>query len=267
MKKTIFVSMLLLLLTAVCMAQTPDYTFNPNLSPIKYGVEFFTEEGHGSHRAVVEVKEPSRAVLAHLEWRRHDTDPDSKGVVVENAKGQVVNSASFNVTDMTGDVVFQADTPGKYYIYYMPFYPTHSYFIEKSEYFSPVSKADKGWLSNNALDGDTVDLSGFPKAEQIEIQSKDDFNSFYPMEVPASDEEIAQMTKNITTPYMVFAEDRLFQIRMKKNVPYKWYKSGEVTSFTGTAQPNEIYTFQIGVYALEDIEGLTVEASDFGSIK
>ncbi|MBQ7256779.1 MAG: hypothetical protein IJS60_03700, partial [Abditibacteriota bacterium] len=168
---------------------------------------------------------------------------------------------------MTGDVVFQANEPGLYYIYFMPYNPSSSYSVERSEYFSPLSKADKGWLSKYSLDGDTVDLSGLPQAEQIEIQSRDEFNSFYPMEVPASDEEIAQMTKNITTPYMVFAEDRLFQIRMKKNIPYKWYKSGEVTSFTGTAQPNEIYTFQIGVYALEDIEGLTVEASDFGSIK
>ncbi|MBQ7256778.1 MAG: hypothetical protein IJS60_03695 [Abditibacteriota bacterium] len=84
MKKIIFISVLLLLLGAMSMAQAPDYTFNPNLSPVKYGVEWFTEVGHGNHRAVVEAKEPYEAVLAHLEWRRHDNNPDIKGVVVEN---------------------------------------------------------------------------------------------------------------------------------------------------------------------------------------
>lgn len=266
MKNKSFFILLFILLSVGSFAISPidvspkmDYSFNPILSPVKYGVEFFKEENHGNHRAVVIVDKPNSVVYAPIEWRRHDENPKSKGIIVENDQGQVVPSMGLNISQMTGDILFKAKTSGKYYIYFMPYIPSSVYSQLKAEYLNPPT--DEKWFNENKLD--KIDLNKYPKANQIEIQSRDTFNSMYFMEVPASGEEVALLEKTNAFPYMIFAEDRLNHIKMKKNVPYKWYKSGEVTSFQGIAQPNEIYTFQIGIYAKEDLNDLTIVPSDF----
>jgi len=260
------------LVATLAYAQNVDYSFNPNLSPIKYGIGSFTENGHGNHRVVVNVSAPSDAVLARVEWRRRDVKPEDKGIIVENPNGKIVNSKAFNVKDLDGDVVFEAKTAGNYYIYYLPYTPSSAPFIEKSDYYSPVSKADANWLLNNKIDKDTVGesiLNSFSKAKQIEVQARDAFNSMYPMEVPVTDKELAKLNKNFeSSPFLVFAEDRLFQIRMLNTVPYKWYKSGEVLDFKGKANPNEIYTFQIGLYAnKQDLKNVKLKISDLKGAK
>ncbi|MBQ0104497.1 MAG: hypothetical protein KBT47_00495, partial [Armatimonadetes bacterium] len=86
----------------------------------------------------------------------------------------------------------------------------------------------------------------------------------YPMEIPVTAQEKAELLSDNPNPYLIFCEDRLFQIKMLDEIPYKWYKSGEVPFFEGSSQPGEIYAFQIGIYAKDkDIEGLTVLSSDF----
>lgn len=259
MKKLLLI-FILFLQFALCFAQKTDYKFNPDLSPIKYGVEFFTEMEHGNHRAVVACDRPGECVLAHIEWRRHDDNPASKGIIVENSNGERVNSYALNVTQMTGDVVFEAKTSGKYYVYYMPYLPEEAYSIEKSNYFVPNQGIDKEWVKRNGLEN--PNFGSMPKAKQVEIQARDEFNSMYFMEVPASKEEKASLEKTNEFPYMIFCEDRLNHIKMKDYVPYKWYKSGEITSFEGTVQPGEIYAFQVGIYAKEDLKMFNVKSED-----
>jgi len=271
----------MLLLSITVYAQNTDYTFNPNLSTVKYGVGFWSESSHGNHRAVVSVDSASSAVLANVEWRRRDINPEEKAIIVENSKGVVVNSKAFNINKISGDVVFEAKEAGTYYIYYMPYTPSGAYSIDVSEYFSNVCNADKTWLANNKLDGDTYSTN-LPKAKLVSIESRseynpkeslfinwktnysrDDFNSMYPMEVSISDKELSEFNnKYANRPFLLFCEDRLNPIKMLNEIPYKWYKSGEVTSFTGKANPNEIYTFQIGIDAKEDLKNLKLNISD-----
>ena len=99
------------------------------------------------------------------------------------------------------------------------------------------------------------DFDIYPKAQVIGIEARSEFDSMYPMEVPVTSEEYASLTKD-HSDYMVFLTDRINHIKMRDTVPYMWYQSGEVLDFTGTAQPNEIWTFQIGILALKDIEDL-----------
>jgi len=227
-----------------------DYTYNPNLSPMKYGIGNWSINGTGHHRVVVEVSKPSDAVLANVEWRRRDPNPDAKSVLVIGPESKEVNSKAFNITDPTGNVVFEAKTAGIYYIYYLPYIPTSAYFIENPGYFTGQRKSDLAWLNRNNLNIDNPNLNNLPKAKQIEVQARGDFNSMYPMEISVTDNELKEfLNKYESQAFCLFAEDRIFQIRMLNAIPYKWYKSGEVTDFKGVANPSEIYAFQIGVYA------------------
>ena len=57
----------------------------------------------------------------------------------------------------------------------------------------------------------------------------DEFNSFYPMEVIATSEEVNQIvSQNSDKSYLLFPEDRSNPIRMTDDLPYKWIKDGKL---------------------------------------
>ena len=259
-----------------------DWTFDSNLSPIQYGFGYWTENGHGNHRAVVMVDEQADCVISNIEWRRYDKNPEEKGVIVQNEQGETVNSKVISIGKIMGEVAFEAKTPGKYYIYYMPYTPSSAYSIDKTEYYPNICNADKDWLHRNNLNniGNIVD---FPKAKVLKIESRsenypggnylitwnadydrDAFYSMYPMLITVSDEELKTFN-NIykNEDFLLFCEDRTNPIKMLHEIPYKWYKCGENKFFKGAARPNEIYVFQIGVYALKEMKNLKLTVSDF----
>ncbi|MBQ0105132.1 MAG: hypothetical protein KBT47_03745, partial [Armatimonadetes bacterium] len=250
----------------------------------EYGIGNWKVDGRGNHRAVVRVSESCPVVLAELCWRRHDENPETKDIMVENEKGERVSRKVISVTKEKGLVAFEAQTEGLYYIYYLPFVQPREFFVPKTPYFRAGSldytKPIKALGDNPILkEEEKFDTESFPvlselgynenidypKAELVRIEARGEFNSMYPMEVPATDEEYNSLTEG-RKDFMVFAEDRINQIRMKDAVPYKWYESGEVLSLEGEARPNEIWTFQIGVLALSDIKNLRLEFSDFGGL-
>ncbi len=300
MKKTIFVGLLLLLAIGVFSAgfnpkytvkkfyernfPEVDYTFNPDMSPVKYGYGDWSEELNlGNHRAKVKVDTASPAVLAHIEWRRFDKEPQEKKVIVKDANGNTVNSKAFTIKNLYGDVVFEAKEPGNYYIYYMPYEVPKTYAYSKTLYLRNVCEASEEWLNANNLLGDTFP-SDLPQAELVEIQSrtlrgidsipdnsdvdKNSFNSMYPMLIIITEEEKAEFdTKNQDKDFLLFCEDRTNSIKMFDQIPYKWFKSGEVKDFEGFAQPGEIYPFQVGVYALKDLKNVKINITGFEGIK
>ena len=87
-----------------------------------YGTGEWDAGSLGNHRAVVAVDKPCDAVLAVLQWRRRDTDPDKKDIIViDAATGQrITNVVRHGITQEKGELVFQPQTaPGEYYIYYL----------------------------------------------------------------------------------------------------------------------------------------------------
>jgi len=50
-------------------------------------------------------------------------------------------------------------------------------------------------------------------------------------------------------PFLLFAEDRRFPIRMTEDLPLRWIRRGPSDVFKGDADRDEFYAFQIGVYA------------------
>jgi hypothetical protein len=202
----------------------------------------------GNHRAVVEVGDaavggaeelaggaaetgatPAQerdAVFVTIPWRRRDTDPASKGVIVVDAgSGEAIqNALATRIENASGDVVFQPN-PGSsvYHVYYLPwqssggYYPTVTYptpaelqvavresgGIAAGEAENPSRAQQAGrtgfsWVGlapNPDPDweaglGSSI-LDDLPRGTTTHIQSVDDFHSFFPMEVIATPDEEA----------------------------------------------------------------------------
>ena len=102
-----------------------------------YGVGIWNADSLGNHRVIVSVDKPADAVLATIDWRRRDLNPEAKNlIVVDAATGErITNVCRFTIDRERGEVVFQTQTvPGEYYIYYLknvmsgsPYYPTVNY--------------------------------------------------------------------------------------------------------------------------------------------
>jgi hypothetical protein len=69
-------------------------------------------------------------------------------------------------------------------------------------------------------------------------------------------------TKYAKQPFIVFPEDRLHSIRMKNDLPYRWIQKGVQSNFKGEGAKGESYSYQLGVYALQNLEDVKVIFSD-----
>ena len=217
-----------------------------------------------SHRVIVSVDKPADAVLATIDWRRRDLNPEAKNlIVVDAATGErITNVCRFTIDREQGEVVFQPQTvPGEYYIYYLknvmsgsPYYPTVNY-----PAFENTASAD--WVKKNKLSGKKA--PALPAAKVVQFQAINELNSFYPMEVIATSNETARLLKEHPgEKYILFTEDRKFPIRMTTDIPYKWIADNRHDFFNGQADKGEYYVFQLGVWAARsNVENLHVDFS------
>ena len=229
-----------------------------------YGVGIWNADSLGNHRVIVSVDKPADAVLATIDWRRRDLNPEAKNlIVVDAATGErITNVCRFTIDREQGEVVFQPQTvPGEYYIYYLknvmsgsPYYPTVNY-----PAFENTASAD--WVKKNKLSGKKA--PAFPAAKVVQFQAINELNSFYPMEVIATSNETARLLKEHPgEKYILFTEDRKFPIRMTTDIPYKWIADNRHDFFNGQADKGEYYVFQLGVWAARsNVENLHVDFS------
>jgi len=240
---------------------------------IPYSIGTWNADSLGNHRTVVKVNQNADAVYAHILWRRCDTNPGNKGIIIIDAKtgSRIANSASIEMNNEYGDIVFQpASGPGDYYVYYMPYRLGGSRNYPNAVYLKPVKTADDLWLSRNGLDSMSISQKRWatlPAAQTVEMQSIDQFNSFYPMEIIATKEEVASfISKDPDKSYYLFPEDRSNPIRMTDFLPYKWIKGGLTNTFRGEALRGEYYAFQIGIYPIKaPLTTIEVYFTDFTS--
>ena len=222
-----------------------------------YGVGIWNADSLGNHRVIVSVDKPADAVLATIDWRRRDLNPEAKNlIVVDAATGErITNVCRFTIDRERGEVVFQPQTvPGEYYIYYLknvmsgsPYYPTVNY-----PAFENTASADWGKKA-----------PALPAAKVVQFQAINELNSFYPMEVIATSNETARLLKEHPgEKYILFTEDRKFPIRMTTDIPYKWIADDRHDFFNGQADKGEYYVFQLGVWAARsNVENLHVDFS------
>ena len=208
----------------------------------------------GNHRVHVYVDHANEAIWAHIPWRRTDSDLDQKAILVFNTDGtEIVNVAAPHITEVFGDVVFEANQPGSYFIYYLPHEELRgpqSVLGPKGQYRRPQQRGEVSWIRNyNSLSEQR--LESLPRARVIEFQARTALDSFYPMLVPATDSEVQEQCEKHPQPILLFPEDREYPIKMDDRLPLRWIQRSFLNTFAGTALRGEFYVLQIGVYLRE----------------
>lgn len=218
-------------------------------------------KGMGNHRVLMTVEQAAPAVLARIPWRRRDVKPEGIGVRIFDLKTnqEVLNVHPLKITRESGEIVFEAAAAGHYALYYLPFE------IAGKAFFAPhvvaraadYGQADPAWVSK------VRDSVTFPVASVQEIQARTVQDSFYPMEVIASeDEKQAVLARHAGKGFLLFPEDRERPIRMTEDLPAHWMKSGPSDHFSAVVRPNEYFVFQIGLFAVQQAIDIQVEFTD-----
>jgi hypothetical protein len=221
-----------------------------------YGLGDWPESGFGNHRALVQVAQAAPAVRVTIPWRRRDRDPEQKQVIVIDAATRkvVANAVPLKLDREVAEFAFApATVPGIYEFYYLPYSPGTGNFDAAGEYFPAKDTAAANWRLANGLTPEHLaqgNWQALPEAKLVEIQAREAFQRFDPMEVCATAAEAqALLATQPDAAWLLFPEDRTFPIRMSDDLPTRWLRSGPGDRFQGTARPDEFYTFQVGVWA------------------
>jgi len=236
---------------------------------VAYGVAKWAN-GLGSHRVVVQVDVSGEAVWVEIPWRRRDGQPEQKAVLIFDAATgkQVANAVVVSVTAARGEIVFQPTSgAGKYYVYYLPTSQPGTGYFPQAAYARPQDTADKAWRARLGLTEEDLkkgDWRKLPRAQLVAFQTVHEYDKFTAMERSASPEEVAQLlAANPQADYLVFPEDRERPIRMRDYLPRRWIDAGPRDVLEGKACRGELYTFQIGMFAVrQKIEDLTITIED-----
>lgn len=255
MKRKIIWMASLMLFAAVAAAKSqsnPMYPYEVAQSP--------WPESLGNHRAVLEIDRPAQVIALDFLWRRPDKDVDKRRFLIIDAEtgDTIPNIRRIGVTNERCQLQFgPVAKKGKYYFYYLPYRVQHGYGFYGGGYIPQEKAPEAAWLRK------AESMKKVPEAAVAMVQTREEFDSFYPMEVTATiSEKEAYILKNKYAWYL-FPEDRKNSIRMRENIPAKWLYYTQGAEFKGEAAPNEYYTFQIGLWAANDEAGaISYEAAD-----
>ena len=225
----------------------------------------------GDQRILVEVKgSHKKAVRVQIQWRKESKDKNSYELhIVGPKQGVIKNRTVLNRSSSALDLVFEpSDGAGIYAVYYWLPDP------EKTKGFGPSSfpqtyykmyseTANKTWLlSAKKTPIDSTKVIAFEALERKGPEALKTFNSFYPMEVALTPTEKAVLMKSHAGEKMVlFPEDRNHSIRMTDDLPVRWLKKKK-GAFVVDAARGQYTTYQIGVWALEDLLNVQLVFSD-----
>lgn len=227
-----------------------------------YTANYWQPDTLGNHRVVVSVAAPATVAEIVIPWRRRDAALEKKGLIMVNAStGQVVeNVLPLDMNNEAGRIRFDARSgAGCYYVYYLPYHTSGGPY-PKITYLPMADKADAGWKEKaRACTPDQVE-----KAHLVTFESLGTFNSFYPMEIIATEKEKQQLiADNRSKPFLLLPEDRDHPIRMFDNLSYRQVAKGATGEFFGEADLNEYYVFQLGLWAYQHpVDGVQVVFSD-----
>lgn len=229
---------ILFLSSVLCFAQHIPFTISKNL----------WKDSLGNHRIVLQVNKNTDAAEVKVDWRRRDWDANKKVLIITNEKGEAVKNIFIkSINRETGDFVFEPNNgTGKYFVYYMPWTGHKWEGGFQGDYVRNQPKPDENWVMKNNLTA----ANNMVQAEVLEIQARTAFDSFYPMEVVAKQSEVKGLiAKHNHDDYLIFPEDRKHAIHMFDDLPLRWIQSGPSNLFSGTAERNEYYVFQLGIFA------------------
>lgn len=255
MKKTRLGTFLFLLGAVSVMAANPHETY-----PYRTAAKEWPES-LGNHRAVIEAN-AAEAVRLNFRWRRPDADPQEHRFLILNARtGDTIPYIErINVNNEACELVFgPVKSKDTYHFYYLPYQVQTGHGFYHRGYLPKEETAPREWSAR-------THSPKLPSAKIKAVESRTDFDSFYPMEVASDSAEIAAYLEKNVADFWVFAEDRSNPIRMREKLPLKWISGKQEERFTGKAQRNEYYTFQIGVFGAErELKNVRAVFSDLKS--
>jgi hypothetical protein len=226
---------------------------------VKYisGNNSWNADSLGNHRAVVNVTTAGPAAKVTIAWRRRD-EPIDKQVLVVDAKSnkQIPNVKTENLSRESGTVYFEPTSgPGKYYIYYMPYQVKAKSNYPQAIYNKPVNTASAAWLAKTANP---------VNATLLYLEAVNAMNSFYPMEIIATGQEVQNLIKaNPAKEYLVFTEDRNHPTKMQHDLSQRWIQKGAPLKFTDAALKGENFSYQLGLYPVtRDLQNVQLSFSD-----
>lgn len=224
---------------------------------------------YGNHRFVVEVPEdgggPTRRVK--LPWRRQDQDPAAVEVMVVSAASAIrVRNVIVEEADReSGSIVFEAiDGHGTYFVYYLPHAMLGKAHYPQAQYLPRRPSAEPAWAAGVVGSAWAPRVRGkaqpeLPTANVLRYEAASERDSFAPMNFTASKDELNRLHANHQgEAFLLFPEDRLNPVSMRRALPAHWVINGPLTQLRGQAKPGENYVVQIGIYAQQDLPDVTV---------
>jgi hypothetical protein len=205
----------------------------------------------GNHRAHIYVEKAVDVARVSIPWRRLDPNPEEKAVLIFDPQDvQVQNVVIAGMSAVSGDILFEATAPGEYFAYYLPHKDVkgrHSALGPKGQYLPPQEAQSTEWMRRAR--GFLGTASQGVNARVVEFQARTALDSFYPMEVPATDEEVRKFCRQCSDQILIFTEDRDHPIKMYDQLPLRWIRRGAQASLSAAVLRGEFFVFQIGVYA------------------
>ncbi len=249
MNRLLFFLLMVLTLQARAQQALPSFTTGNN---------DWDADSLGNIRAIVEVPATVPVAKVLIPWRRSDKDPAGKRIIIEDAAThrRVDHFSTGRMDNESGEVSFEpASGKGTYYIYYMPYRNEGRSNYPKGIYLPPAANIR------------VADPPVF-NARVTAIESINAFNAVSPMEVIATAAETAATVRNGgRKDYLVFPEDRRLPIRMTDHLPARWTTRGYSSIFSDSVARGEHYSWQVGIYALQDLSSPSLEFGDLRSDK
>lgn len=218
-------------------------------------------ESLGAHRAVISIAKPTEVAELDFVWRRNDRNVENHQFIIVNATNgdTIKNILRQNIDNHRCHLLFGPVTSsGEYYFYYLPHKVNTGWGFSDGAYLKPESAPLEKWV-------EVAEATKNPEKATIKfVEARSEFDSFYPMEIAASDEEVSNYAKKEKAGIYLFPEDRMYPIRMKSRLPVKWLDYSQATPFVSESAPNEYFTFQIAVWQPDKIlHDLTYKATPF----
>ncbi len=214
----------------------------------------WNQDSLGNHRAVIKVNDNASWTKVIVPWRRRDANPQNKRIIIQDAQTNNIVT-DYKVVQSNrefGEIHFKpASGKGNYYVYYLPYKNEGRSNYPKGTYLKPIE--------NNNPD---LPING--EATVTAFQSIDALNSFFPMEVIATESETTGFIEMHKAPFILIPEQREFPIKMTKDLPYRWIHKA-LDNIDGSADKGEWFAFQIGIFAIENIHNISVKFSDLTS--
>lgn len=230
---------------------------------IPYRIGRWNPDSFGNQRVVLHVAPASLPakglVRALIPWRRRDVHPELKRIIVTDAEGKrVTKMVVLSVRRDSGEVVFEAaGGDADYYLYYLPYTGSVKSNYPKISYPAPDSTAST--TLRTLTEHSAVSL---PRATVTAFESVDTMSQVWPMEVIATEGEVAALrTRFRGQAIVVFPEDRTRPIKMTTDLPMRWVAMADKRELQGTALRDEYYAFQLGVWALQSLDSVRVQFS------